>query len=359
MKVLIIGGSGFIGGYVSKQLVARGDEVINFHRGQTPLDSSIDDDETGGAHWEIIGQRSNLESYREEMRKLSPEVVIDMIAMSESDAQSLMNTFTGIAKRGVVISSADVYRNYELLRGVEEDTPDPNRLTENSPLRTNLFAYRRQAKDETDRFYNYEKILVERAVINSLELPVTVLRLPAVYGPGDQRHRLYPYLKRMEDGRPAILVERRMMDWRWTRGYVENVAAAISWSAGDQSSGSRIYNVGESNGLPEKDWIAQIAEVAGWLGQVVGVEPAQLPGQMRSGLCWQHLLETDTSLIHAQKGFSEPIRFREGMRRTVEWERANPPLVKPEDFDYESEDQVLKALKVDSLPGNPTQELKI
>jgi nucleoside-diphosphate-sugar epimerase len=44
--------------------------------------------------------------------------------------------------------------------------------------------------------------------MNQNEFPVTILRLPALYGPGDKRHRLFPYLKRMDDVRPAILVER-------------------------------------------------------------------------------------------------------------------------------------------------------
>jgi nucleoside-diphosphate-sugar epimerase len=337
MKVLIIGGSGFIGRYVTTQLVARGEEVINFHRGETPSDPS-----TGIR--DINGNRSELNSFREEFRKMHPEVVVDMIAMCETDAQSLVNTFRGITQRLVVISSADVYRNYELLRGIAEAVPDPNPLTESSPLRENLFPYRSQAKNEDDRSYNYDKILMERIVMNDPELPATVLRLPAIYGPGDQKRRLFHYLKRMDDGRPAILVETEMMNWRWTRGYVENVAAAISWAAGDQNSTSRIYNVGESRGLPEKDWIAEIAGVVGWRGRVVPVEPSELPNQMRSGLCWQHHLETDTSRIRAEKGFSEPISFRDGVRRTIEWERANPPDARPGDFDYESEDRVLKVL---------------
>ena len=150
----------------------------------------------------------------------------------------------------------------------------------------------------------------------------------------------------MDDKRPAILVNSGMMNWSWTRGYVENVAAAISWATGDQNPSSRIYNVGEEKGLPEKEWIAQIGEVIGWQGRVLAVDPSELPEQMRSGLRWHHKLETDTSLIRAQSGFSEPVGFREGILRTVEWERVNPPLeIKPQDFDYQTEDQVLETLR--------------
>src|SRR5881296_1891657 len=108
MRVVIIGGTGFIGRYVSEQLVARGDEVTNFHRGQTPSDRSPE-------IWELIGERSELETFRAQFEDVRPEVVIDMIAMSEGDAQSLLRTFKGITQRLVVVSSADVYRNYELV----------------------------------------------------------------------------------------------------------------------------------------------------------------------------------------------------------------------------------------------------
>ena len=336
MRVLIIGGSGFIGRHVSKQLIERGNEVINFHRGQTQS--------TSQSTSELLAERNELESFRTQFKELQPDVVIDMIAMSENDAQLLLKAFSGIVPRLVVISSSDVYRSYDLMAGIDDDVPDPRPLNESSPLRTHLFRNRKLAQDASDRFYNYEKILVERAVVSSPDVIATVLRLPAVYGPGDRQHRLFPYIKRMDDKRPAILADAGMMKWRWTRGYVENVAAAISWAAGDQNTSSRIYNVGERKALPEKEWIGQIGEVTGWQGRVLAVDPSDLPEKMRSALRWQHNLETDTSLIHAQPGFSEPVDFQDGILRTVEWERANPPEWKPQDFDYETEDQVLRKI---------------
>ena len=101
------------------------------------------------------------------------------------------------------------------------------------------------------------------------DVTATVLRLGAVYGPGDKQHRLFRYLKRMDDGRPAIFLERGENDWRWTRGYVENVAAAICAVAGDQKHGGSIYNVGEIRGLTEFEWISSIGAEVGWKGQVI------------------------------------------------------------------------------------------
>jgi hypothetical protein len=49
-----------------------------------------------------------------------------------------------------------------------------------------------------------------------------------VYGLHDYQLRLLYYLKRMDDRRPAILLDEEIARWRWTRSYVENVAVAIA-----------------------------------------------------------------------------------------------------------------------------------
>ncbi|MFM9735660.1 NAD-dependent epimerase/dehydratase family protein, partial [Streptomyces niveiscabiei] len=89
--------------------------------------------------------------------------------------------------------------------------------------------------------------------------PGTVLRLPMVYGPGDRQHRLWSYLKRMDDRRPAILMGATQARWRTTRGYVENVAAAIALAVTDDRAAGRIYNVAELDAPEEAEWAQQIA----------------------------------------------------------------------------------------------------
>src|SRR5258705_11273773 len=104
MKVLIIGGTGFIGTFVSEQLLARGNEVTIVHRGQTTSEAS------STRMKEIIAEHNSLDRCIEEFKHLGPEVVIDMIPMCEDDARDLVNAFRGIANRLVDISSAEVYR---------------------------------------------------------------------------------------------------------------------------------------------------------------------------------------------------------------------------------------------------------
>lgn len=74
------------------------------------------------------------------------------------------------------------------------------------------------------------------------EEPAVVPRLPAVYDPHDDQRRLYHYLRRMDDHRPAILLDAGMARWRWTRGYVENVTSAIALIGHGERASGRIYN---------------------------------------------------------------------------------------------------------------------
>ena len=144
--------------------------------------------------------RSELPAFAPEFAKFAPEVVIDTFAMTGPDARAAAQTFRGLARRWVVLSSMDVYRAYDRFRGHEPGPPDPAPLAEDAPLRGRLYPYRGQAKGEDDLLFHYEKVLVERAALGEPGLPGTVLRLPCVYGPGDYQHRTFEYRSSLHRG---------------------------------------------------------------------------------------------------------------------------------------------------------------
>lgn len=340
MKILVMGGTGFVGPGVAKLLVEAGHEVAVFHRGSTVADLPPEVER-------ILGDRERLGDYAKEFGRFAPEVVVDVAPMLEGHARAVMEVFGGLAGRVVAISSGDVYRAYGRLTGLEPGPPDPVPLTEDAPLRERLYPYRaeepRSAGDPLRWADDYEKILVERAVMGDPGLPGTVLRFPAVYGPGDGQRRLFPYLKRMDDGRSAIPLGEGTVRWRWTRGYVENVAAAVALAATDGRAVGRVYNVGEVEALTEAGWVEAIGEAAGWDGEVVSVPEDRLPAHLSMNLDTDQHLATDASRIREELGYEEPVPREEALRRTVEWERANPPEgVDPGAFDYAAEDAALR-----------------
>ncbi len=312
-----------------RRLAGAGHEVAVFHRGRTATEMP-----EGVGHF--LGDRQGLEDHADELRSFGPEVVLDMIPMNEKDAQGVVDVFRGVARRIVAISSEDVYRAYDVVRGLAPGPPDPIPLSEDAPLRERLYPYEREGIED------YEKILVERVVMGDPDPPGTVLRLPAVYGPGDYQHRLFDYVKRMDDGRPAILLGEGMAKWRWTHGYVEDVASAIALAVTDERAAGRVYNVGEAEPLPWAEWVREIGRAAGWDGEVVAVPEDRLPQHLDWGLNTEQHWFVDTTRIRYQLGYVEEIPREEALRRTVAWERAHPPEnVDPASFDYAAEDAAL------------------
>src|SRR5256712_9883788 len=98
-----------------------------------------------------------------------------------------------------------------------------------------------------------------------------------VYGPGDPLHRFFPTLKRMLDGRAWILMSQEIAEWRSPRGYVENVAAAISLAASSEQAAGNVYNFAEERAFSELEWGPEKARHAGWEGRFVGLPRGRMP----------------------------------------------------------------------------------
>jgi nucleoside-diphosphate-sugar epimerase len=317
MRVLIVGGTSFIGPLLVRRLIALGHEVAVFHRGQSHGDLPA-----GVEH--ILGDRHDLGKHADAFCRLAPDIVVDMIAFTEADALDLVETFRGLARRTVVISSADVYRAYGRFLGIEPGSIEPTPLTEESPLREVFFPYRSQAKGSDDFLFSYDKIPVERVVLGD---------------PDDRYNRLSPYLKRMDDKRPAIVLDEATARWKCPRGYVEDVAAAIALAIVDDRAAANVYNVSEPVAFTEAEWVRKIGEVVGWRGEIVTVPAGRIPLPCRM----EQSLDTESGRIRRELGFNEATSPPEGLERTIAWERANPSNA-PQGIgllDYDAEDALL------------------
>jgi nucleoside-diphosphate-sugar epimerase len=340
MRVLVIGGTSFMGPRVVRRLAEAGHDVTVFHRGQAGgnLPPQVK---------EILGDRQRLADYSSDFRRVAPDVLLDMILFNETEARALVETFKGVAGRVVMPSSMDVYRAYGRLLRLEEGAPDAVPYREEGPLREVFYPYRKHAKSTEEKAYNYEKILAERVLMSEPSLPATILRLPAVYGPDDKQHRLFEYLKPMDDGRPFILLPKGKAGWLWSRGFVENVADAIALAVLDERAAGRVYNVGEEDTLTEEAWIRSIARATGWGGEIILLENSELPQPLEDETHYEHHLVSDTSRIRAELGYRERVGREAAIAQTVAWERENPPAeINPQQFDYAAEDAALERLKL-------------
>jgi nucleoside-diphosphate-sugar epimerase len=322
MRVLVLGGAGFIGSHIVQRLIQAGHAVTTFLR---PNHARKDIPA-------IYGDRNHIDQSLDDFRRLRPDIVVDTIAFTEAQAQALVTVFRGIARRTVVLSGGDVYRAHDILHGRVPGPLEHTPLTESSPLRDRLYPYRGVPLPHIEGFNldDYEKIMVERAVMGIADLPGTVLRLPMVYGPGDhegRKRRFWPYLKRMDDGREALLLDRRTANWKAPWGYTAEIAEAVRLAVEQDRAAGQIYNVGESDSLDMQTWIRELAQVAGWQGRVVVVDRPCPPPSLPRTLNLDQNLDMDTTKIRRELGYPETVSRREALAVTVAWDRAHPPPV--------------------------------
>ena len=335
MRILLIGGNGFIGRFVVAALKRRASALAVFHRGS----ASVPDWVKG-----ILGNRNQLSASAQELRRFAPDVVIDMVISSGPQAEELMNVFRGATRRVVMLSSMDVYRAVGVLHGTDSGPLQDVPLTEESELRRNVHPYPRAAVERLRKIFpwltdDYDKIPAERAVKNDRDLPGTVLRLPMVYGPGDPLHRFHPIVKRVDDGRRHIILPETLAAWRSPRGYVENVAGAIALAATDERAARRIYNVCEEPAFSELEWARKIATEMRWDGKFVVLPVERTPRHLVTpGNAAQHWTAS-SARIRQELGYQELVPIEEAIRRTIPWERDNPPAIESQaQFDYAAED---------------------
>ncbi|MBV8278833.1 MAG: NAD-dependent epimerase/dehydratase family protein [Verrucomicrobia bacterium] len=332
MRVLIIGGTRFIGRHIASTLIRTGHSVCLFHRGSTPLEG------LDGVS-EILGEKENLPSYRERFRDFHPEVIIDCIGYTETDGRRLIETFAGWIPRLIFLSSCDVYRAHAVLHRATDDPVQATPLTEESPLRTNVYPYRKYASGPEDWRYDYDKIPVERMLLAQPGLNTTVFRLPAVHGPWDYQLRVWEHLRKMEPGRKVILLPEAFSNWFWGRGYVENIAAAIGHFLSKKPASSGVFNLSDPVALSQKEWVEQIAAFAGWTGEIMIVPDEQLPDPLRPPYNFVQNWTIDASRFREMAGFSQPFTLEESLERTIAWHRAHQLTISAEQVErWQQED---------------------
>jgi nucleoside-diphosphate-sugar epimerase len=304
VRVALIGGTGFIGHHVSRWLVEADTDVTVIHRGQTR-------GQVPGLR-SLIADRKDTPALTAALATTNPDVVVDMTAYTGEDVERLLSALPASLARLVLVSSGDVYWTYGSFLGLDRANATAVPPDEQSPLREQLYPYRAKASGPEDLLYSYDKIVVERIARDGCRVPVTVLRLPMVYGPGDRQNRVGGYLERLTASGGALLLNSAEAAWR-TRGYVEDVAWAIQLAALDDRAVGEVFNLGEADALTQLEWVRAIAGAAEWPGTVLveSSEPATLPAN------WQMPLIADSSRIRRTLGFHERVGREEGLRRTV------------------------------------------
>ena len=294
MKVLVIGGTGYIGSHTVEELVRRGHEVSVFARGRTRARLSE-------AVSLIEGDRHNKEDLVR-ARSFRFDAIIDINAYAREETQTVVNLFDGLLSRFVHLST------FSVCQGV---TPLP--FDESDPLVT----------DPADS-YGYNKAECERALRWARAksgFPFVSIRPVAVFGPRDDKSRENYYLKRLVARDPLIVPGSGATPIHAV--CVKDLAAVLANALTAQSAMGEAYHLSQNELVSINNHITNIAELAG-----VEADTVHIPCQLleRLGFNLQHfpyftgdaLCVLDTSAAKRDLGFA-PTPYIRALDETLEY----------------------------------------
>jgi nucleoside-diphosphate-sugar epimerase len=321
MRVVMIGGTKFIGRRITEDLIARGDDVTVVHRGQTEPDGLP---ECRHLH----ADRAGFASLAAEIMTLAPDAVVDTMALSRADVDAVLPHLPDA--RLVVLSSVDVYRAFELQDSPVSEVPVP--VGEDSPVRRGRYPYR----DLMPGFHDYEKLDVEPPY---LARGGAVLRLGLIYGEHDPQRREEFILRRVRAGRRRIPVS--VGNWLLSRCYVGDVAAAVLAAIDRDAARGQIFNVVEPVCGTVLDWATQILAAADHDAELATVRNKDLPADLDlTGSYAQHELYDSRKAMQLLNWRAAGAEH--GIAASVRWHLAHPPT--DSDPDFSADDRALASI---------------
>jgi nucleoside-diphosphate-sugar epimerase len=305
LRVVVFGGTRFIGRAIVEELASAAHEVLVVHRGRLEPD-----DMPPVRH--LHADRSELGEHKSELRSFKPDAAIDCRALTRADSETAIGALPdGI--RLIVISSVDVYRAFGALNDERETDPVP--LDEESPVRPNRYPYRGRMPGLEE----YDKLDVEDVY---LARGATSFRLPMVYGEHDYQLREEFILRRVRAGRTRIPFGSGQ--WLTCRGYVRDIAHGVHLALQTPAAIGQVMNLCEDRTYSMRMWSMMILDAAGSSAELTQVPDDLLPEDLKpTGAMTQHVLASARK-ARTLLGWttSDPV---ESLRTTVAWHLANPP----------------------------------
>lgn len=270
--------------------------------------------------------------------------LVDVDAATRADAQLAAEAAAAQPSPPavVVLTSVDVYRAFEAL--MEARITEAVPLTESSPLRSRVRIFGQVDATRAD----LEHLDVEEVYQAASALGATVLRAPVVYGPGDERRREWPWIRRILDQRRVLPMGVGWIGWAITRAYVGDVARAVALCLERrEDAAGEVFNLGEPETLPWGALAQAVSRAAGAEVEIVPVPDSWLPPHLHPGPYAPQPILVDSQHIRGRLGFSEARSQQESLALTVQWHLQNPPDLEDEEDlpDYAAEERLMARLR--------------
>ena len=307
MRVLVMGGTRFIGVYLTQQLIAAGHEVTLLNRGNRPAPAGV-----AGV---IECDRKDPAALKSALAGHSFDAVYDNNGRELSDTQSLVESLGGDLQQLIYVSSAGVYLKSELMPHKEGDAVDTNS--------------RHKGKHHTEAY------LADQGI------PFTSVRPVYIYGPQNYNPLEKWFFDRISQGRPLPIPGNGKAITQL--GHCADLATAMVAMLGNSAAVGQIYNISGERYVTF-DGLAQACAAA--MGkpapELVHYDPKAFDFGKRKAFPMrvQHFF-ADISKAKADLGWRPQYDLVTGLKDAYE----NDYLTQQQALDFELDDQILSVTK--------------
>jgi nucleoside-diphosphate-sugar epimerase len=333
-RAFLLGGSGQTGRALIPRLRERGWEVVVGSRGEHELAPCVE-------HVQV--DRADTDALRQALG-VGADVLVDFVAFEQEHAEQLLALRELIGSL-VVISTASVYTDREGRTFDEAKTP------EQFPRFPIPISERDQPTvPPGDASYSTKKAAIEQVLLGQTDLPASLIRAGAIYGPGGSVREWY-FVKRVLDGRRLVMLGDRGQS-RFHSVSTENLAELI-WLAAEHP-GRRVVNAGDPGPPTLLEISRAIAAALGheWTEVLLPTlgEPCETPWS-----CPRPVV-LDMTEAAFEVGYRPVTTYERAVPATCEWlveatkehpwQELMPRMAEylQDAFDYEAEDELLGEL---------------
>jgi nucleoside-diphosphate-sugar epimerase len=300
MKILFIGGTGFISMAVSRLAVERGFELYHLNRG-------LRSPSLPGVH-QVTADVHKSDDARRALKSMTFDAVVDWIAYTPEDIERDLALFRDRVGQFVFISSASAYQK----------PPAHYIITESTPLYNPYWKY------------SQDKIACEERLMQAYRaegFPVTIVRPSLTY---DSNFPIaiggwgcYTLADRLNKGLPIIVHGDGSSLWVVTHS--EDFGRGFLGLLGNPKVLGHAFHITSDEVLTWDQIYRTIAEALGVEAKVVHIPSdfisrvaPNLSGSLLGDKTWSAVF--DNSKIRSfVPGFQASIPFRDGIRRTLAW----------------------------------------
>lgn len=245
MKILIIGGTGFISSRIAEKFLTKGYIITLLNRGKTKNELAKNQNLSF-----VYGDRNDRKVLSELTSKQKFDVVYDMIAYDENDSQTVVDAFKDKIGRFIHCSTISVYM-------LQRDVQIP--VTEDQ---INLELMKEFKRSPFGWDYGINKIKCENVLWKNHDVksfPVSMLRPTYVSGPKDPARRDWFWIERILDRKPLLIPGDG--NFKFQQVYIEDAAEAFCKVIETDKSIGQAYNVAGEESFTLNEYLLRLMKL--------------------------------------------------------------------------------------------------